>query len=197
MARIEIHGTAEFRELARKLKAAGTEGKELRRAILKGLRAGAKPIVDEAQQNARDLTIVGHPVGKTGTRGGRGGASARAARAATSLGKRKVGDRARLKAHRNSGLRQHVARTVSANVKASAKGANLRVRSDGKKMPADQQALPGHMNRGEIRHPVFGNYATWARQTMQAGWFDRATRSKGPAARDAAAEQVKTYLEGL
>lgn len=195
--RIEIRGTAEFRQLAKKLKAAGSDGKGLRREMTKGLRKAAQPIVEQAQQNARGLPVAGHPVGQTGSRGGRGGASARAARAAAGLGKRKAGDRAKLKAHRGAGLRQHVARTVSAKVQASAKGASLRVRSDGKKMPVDQQSLPAAMNRGEIRHPVFGNRRVWARQTMPPGWFDRAGRSKGPAARDQAADQVKTYLEGL
>lgn len=194
--RIEVTGTADFRQLAKKLRAAGSEGKGIRREMSKGLRKAAQPIVDQAKQNARDLNIVGHPVGKTGSRGGRGGASARAARAAASLGKRKAGDKARMRAHRNAGLRQSVGRTVSAKVQ-SGRAASLRVRSDGKRMPRGQQSLPGLMNRGQIKHPVFANRRVWARQTMAPGWFDRAGRSKGPAARDQAIGEVKTYLEGL
>lgn len=194
--RIEVRGTAEFRQLAAKLKAAGSDGKGVRREMAKGLRKAAQPIVEQAQQNARGLNVTGHPVSGAGGRGGRGGASARAARAAASLGKRKVGDKAKLRAHRNAGLRQHVGRTVSAKVQAG-RSASLRVRSDGKRMPPGQQSLPRLMNKGEIRHPVFANRKVWARQTMPPGWFDRAGTAKGPAARDQAIGQVKTYLEGL
>lgn len=30
------------------------------------------------------------------------------------------------------------------------------------------------MNRGRIRHPVFGNRGTWVTQTVKAGWFEDA-----------------------
>lgn len=197
--RVEIEGTAQFRELARKLKAAGATGKGIRKEMVKGLREGAKPIVEAAQANVRGLDITGLPVTSRSkpVRGGRGGASARAARAAARLGNRKFGDRGKVRAHRGAGLRDTVARTVSAKTSAAARGASLRVLSVGSKMPRDQQSLPRLMNDGKIRHPVFGNRDVWAEQRMRPGWFDRAGRAKGQQARDKAAGTVQSYLDKL
>lgn len=196
--KIKVWGTDDFRDLAAKLKDAGEDGKGLRKELAKGLRVGAQPIVDAAQSNVRSLSIVGTPLGEGGrARGGRGGRSARAARAQARLGKRKAGDRARMRAHRDAGLRDTVARTVTSSVTVSPRGAALRVRSNPRRMPRDQQRLPALMNGGRVRKPLFGNREYWTTNTMRRGWFDRAGKTKGPPAQVQAVTTVRTYLDKL
>ncbi|MDF2968361.1 MAG: hypothetical protein K0Q93_2139 [Nocardioidaceae bacterium] len=186
MAR-RIAGTEDFTRLARDLKAAGTTGKGLRRELGKALRKGTAPLVDEARRNVQGLEV----------RGVRGGASARAARAARALGKRKrVTDKARMRAHRGSGLRATVARSVSATVDTGGATARLRVRAAQAKMPPDQRKLPRYLNRGSWRHPVFGR-DPWVEQTAPPAWFDDAGARKGPQVRDNAVQVVGEYLGKL
>lgn len=181
MPRVEIRGTAEFRKLARKLKEAG-EGK-IARELGKAMRQSAGPLVNEAQRNVRGLEIKGEGGGTSGgsiTR--RGGSSARLARARVAMGRKKNLKESRklaiyLKAR---GLRDTVANAVSAKTTVSARSASLRVRAAQAKMPHDQRKLPRHLNKGEWKHPVFGNDDEWVRQTAPPAWFDDAKRTKGP-----------------
>lgn len=184
--RVEIEGTAQFRQLAKDLKAAGRG--DLRKEMAKALREGAKPVVEKMQRNVEGIA----------TTGARGGASARAARAAKRLGKRKAGDKAKLRAHRSSGLRAAAARTVKAKVTTGGKSASVRIKSDAKTMPWGQKSLPGLMNDGKWRHPVFANRDVWVTQTVNpAGWFDRPAQQSGPKVRDNAIETVAEFVEKL
>jgi hypothetical protein len=41
----------------------------------------------------------------------------------------------------------------------------------------------GTMNRGIVRHPVFGNEDTWTTQIINRGWWNEAIRKTAPGAR--------------
>lgn len=186
-AYIKVEGTDQFKKLARDLKEAG-DGKLLRE-VRDSMRANAKPIEDA--QKARVQGIVT----STTTRGG---ASARAARAAKLLGKRKAGPAAKLRAHRASGLRQAAARTVKTQVTAGGNTASVRIRSDAKRMPADQQQLPQAMNRGRWRHPVFANRETWVNQNVTPDeWFDQPAERGGEVVREKALDKVEEFLDKI
>jgi hypothetical protein len=184
---IEIAGTADFKTVARKLHEAG-DGK-IAREMGKALKASASPLVEDAQRRVRSLAVSGV----------RGGASARAARAAKALGRRKkLTEKAKLKAHRGSGLRATTARATAAKVTTGARSASMRVRAAAAKMPADQRKLPRYLNTGKWRHPVFGQSdKPWVTQVAPPAWFDDAAEAKGPEARDKAIKVVGEYLENI
>ena len=51
---IEVRGAEQMRVLGKELRAAGIEGKGLRRELLAGMRVAAKPMAEAAKQAARD-----------------------------------------------------------------------------------------------------------------------------------------------
>lgn len=185
--RVEIKGTGEFRQLAKDLKQAGRG--DLRRELAKSMKTGVKPIEDEMKSNVLGLASAGS----------RGGASARAKRAGALLRRKKIrNDKAKMAAHRASGLRAAAARTVKTKVLMGARSASVQIRSDSKAMPWGQKALPGRMNDGKWRHPVFDDKQNWVTQTVNpAGWFDRPATTKGPRARDTAIDTVGEYISKL
>lgn len=186
MARVELRGTADFRKVAQALKRAG-EGPVVRE-MNKALRAGADPLVQEARRRVRATPV----------KGGRGGASARAARAKAALGKKKKpSDRAKMKAHKGSGLRETIARAVSPKITSTARSASLRVRAAQSKMPPDQRKLPRYVNEGRWRHPVFADRKTWVTQTADPAWFDDSANAKGPEVRRNAVVVVGNYLNRI
>lgn len=190
MPRIELRGTAEVRELAGRLKAAG-DGK-LTRELNKALRKSAGPIVDQAKENVRALDVKGHPapddddpVPRRPAASIRGGSAARTARYRMAVGRKKIlREERRLAIYReSSGLRDHIANAVSAKTTVTARTVSLRVRAARAKMPDDQRKLPYYLNRGEWRHPIFGG-DTWVKQTAPPAWFDDAGRKRTPEAAD-------------
>lgn len=178
VARVEIRGTAEFRETARKLKAAGN-GK-LTREMAKRMKIAAKPAVDDAQRSVKALRT-------TGSRGG-GGQSRREFALSK---KRKLTDRVKQRAFAGRGLRSSVARAVQTQVRSGGRSASVRIRVNTGLLPPDQRKLPRYMNQGRWRHPVFGNRHSWATQTTTPPeWFDRPMRKHGKPIRDRAVDVV-------
>ena len=187
VAHIKVEGTEEFTQLARDLRDAG-DGRMLRE-VAKSMRANTKPIEDA--QKARVQSIATSATT-------RGGASARAARTARPLGRRRAGPAALLRAHRASGLRAAAARTVRTQVSTAGNTAAVRIRSDAKRMPADQQRLPQAMNRGEWRHPVFADRQMWvAQKVAPAEWFDEPAEKGGQAVREKAFDTVGKFLDNI
>ncbi len=187
-AQIKIVGTEQFERLARDLKQAG-DGR-LTREMGREMKRAAQPVVQDMQNTVRGLTTLG---------GGRGGgASARAARAAHSLRRRKnPSEIAKQRAHQGSGLRATVARTVKPTVRTGGAKASVTIRSSRSMMPADQQKLPAYMNRGQWRHPVFGNRKNWAAQAVTPGWFDKPARRGAPKVRQEAVNVVIRTINKL
>lgn len=55
------------------------------------------------------------------------------------------------------------------------------------------------MNRGIVRHPLFGNKKRWYRQAVVPRWWDKPTEEAGPTAREEIVkvmEDVKRKIEG-
>ncbi|HEV2778544.1 MAG TPA: hypothetical protein VGX25_04015 [Actinophytocola sp.] len=185
MVAVKVVGTQQFTDLAHDLKRLGR--RDLLRELSRSLRAGAKPVEDAMRARVQGMSSTGS----------RGGASARAARAAQLVRRRKnLTEKVKLAAHRRSGLRAAVARTVQTQVRTAGSTASVRIRSNSALMPADQRKLPRHMNKGRWRHPVFGNVEVWVTQTVSPDeWFDQPARQGGPGARDKAIDTVGDYVE--
>lgn len=178
-ARIEMKGTAEFRETAAKLKAAGNG--QLSRKMAREMRSAARPAVNDARQSVRSLSSSAD---------GRGGGSQARAQHTASRSRSKS-ERGRDKAFAGRGLRETVARAVRVQVSAAARSASMRIRVQTRHLPPDQRTLPRRMNEGRWRHPVFGNRAAWVTQVVNPkGWFDRPMRKHGRKVRDEAVSVV-------
>lgn len=185
-AGLKITGTDDFHRLSRQLKAAGNG--EVSRRMSKAMRDAVEPARREMQSSVRRVR----------SSGGRGGASARAARAAHATRNRKrLSDKARLKAHRGSGLRETVARATRTTVASSARSASVRIRAAQAQMPPNQRKLPRLLNRGHWRHPVFKS-GKWTTQTARpAGWFDRPAKKHAPRVRYAAVAVVARTIREI
>lgn len=101
---------------------------------------------------------------------------------------------------KKTGLRESIAKGVTRKITYSGFRTGVRVRVDGKYLPSlsgPDQAT----NKGQWRHPVFGNTSAWVTQKKitPAGWFDRAVSEHGPAAikriREAARKKALQELE--
>lgn len=103
-------------------------------------------------------------------------------------GMTKVGPQARqavaqaarnLPAHgrRHTGLRSLIARSVQA--RSATEGENVAlvvgIRRD---VMGTKHSLPGHIEQGQWRHPVFGNRENWVTQTGKRGWFTDAISTR-------------------
>lgn len=184
MVSIKIDGTDEFREFARRCRAAGSDGKQLLAHIRRALKDGAEPVAEDARQNVRGLS----------SRGGRGGA--RAERTAFLVGRRKkpLSEQAKSRIHASTGLRSSSARATKVQISTGGASARARIRVNAAMMPASQRKLPSHMNTGKWRHPVMGGPA-WVTQTVAPSkWFDRAMTRGGPRVRQHAFTTVERFL---
>lgn len=179
-ARVEIRGTADFRRVAAKLKAAG-DG-QLRREMAKSMRAAAEPMMTAMRQAVMATEAAG-------VRGGGG----QARRAFTEGRSRNRSDRVKRRAFAGRGLRATVGRTLRTKIKTGARSAGVEIRSQVKLMPPSQRKLPEHMNTGRWRHPVFrGRSGPWVTQTVvPPGWFDRPANKGGQKIRNAAGDVVE------
>lgn len=179
-AHVEIRGTAEFRVVAAKLKAAGNG--ELRRELAKKMRAAAQPVVDAMRQ----------AVMATSSAGVRGGGGQRR-REHTVSRARKPTELIKRRAAEGRGLRATVGRSLRTKVSTGPRSAKVEIRSQTKLMPLGQRKLPGHMNTGKWRHPVFDptRKRPWVTQTVTPpGWFDRPANKGGRKIRNSAADAV-------
>lgn len=151
---VRIAGGAKFRELSKQLK--GPAGKELRASLNKGIRAAAKPAVDDLK--AAVMAIDSKVTGKSGASSGE---VARAQHAGSGKVQRK----------RSHGLRATIARSIQVKITASGPRAGVRIRIDGSKLPEDQQKLPKALDSAKgWRHPVFGNKNVWVTQKGKPWW---------------------------
>lgn len=160
---VRVFGADRFKVVAKNLRQAGRT--DIYRSMVKAIRVATKPAVDEVKRTVEGLRIEGE-----GTGGRGGGARARAAHA---LSKRKrITDAARLRARAGSGLRASVSRAIRTQIRASGRPtASARIKVERNLMPPDQRKLPGHLEKGHWRHPVFGNQGRWVGQTSTPNWF--------------------------
>ena len=67
---------------------------------------------------------------------------------------------------RPDGLRSLMSKAVKLEVKTTGRQAGVRIRVDGRRMPAHMRALQSYMEgtKKPWRHPVFGNREVWVKQ---------------------------------
>jgi hypothetical protein len=145
VSHIHIEGTAQFQQLADRLKAAAD--RDLRKQVGASLRKVAKPIGQRVLEKGAES--MPH----------KGGLSAK-------IGKGKVGVRAGL-----------TGRQASVSLLLKAGGYDL-----------------NPLDRGQLRHPVFGNKKSWVRQSVPSGRFTAAFEAEAPKAR---AEVLKAVNDTL
>lgn len=189
MVDVRIQGADQLGALAKRLKAAGDEGKQLRKELLKAVRSGAKPALADTRSAVRSIPV-------TGVRGG-GRAKREKKQFRDTFGRiidraaeedlgsddliAKEG-RARARAQRGAGLRDTVARSLRLVVKTGSRTAMVRIEVDASKMPEDQRTLPRHLDSAKgWRHPVFGR-KPWVAQKGRP-WFAVTIKRHLPAVR--------------
>jgi hypothetical protein len=84
------------------------------------------------------------------------------------------------------GLNEFVA-DAKVSVRTRSAGRNPGVRLTGKKSGHDLQAI----DRGRVRHPVFGNRRAWVNQSVRAGWWTEALQDAAPKVRQELVEVVE------
>lgn len=158
--------SADFVAVSRALK---REAPHLRKALFKEIRSACRPLVVDLRQA---IKAVGTEV-----------TSQSSSRAAYRLGKRRGLDGYGLRVAAGkelgrSGLRDSIARSVRIVVKDSGYSSQVgvKVKADTSYLPADQRKLPRYIDRGEWRHPVYGNTNAWVSQTTTPNWFTGTTQ---------------------
>ncbi|WP_406398814.1 hypothetical protein [Streptomyces uncialis] len=76
-------------------------------------------------------------------------------------------------------LRATIAAAIRISVRTGA-APGARVWIDRAALPADLREMPAALNRGRVRHPVFGNRRRWTQQTAPPLWWDRTVRQHMP-----------------
>jgi len=177
---VSAQGYAQYRELAKKLRAAGRG--DLRKKLRARMTEAGKPIVDDVRAAVQAIPI-------TSTRGG-GSAQRRkfnVVRATTERAKRSA-------FKRHSGLRRSIASATKLQI--TAKGVRFVVNSNA--LPEKQQSLPRHLDSAKgWRHPVFGDRHNWVHQQGRP-YFASTIKRKAPAFRQAiikAMDDIRAELE--
>lgn len=177
---VSAQGYAQYRELAKKLRAAGR--RDLRKQLRTRITDAGKPVVEDV----RNAVLA---VKTTSTRGG--GTKQRrefnVGRATTERAKKSA-------SRRRSGLRRSIASATKLQI--TARGVRFVVNSNA--LPVDQRHLPRHLDSAKgWRHPVFGDRHNWVHQQGQP-WFGATIKRKAPAFRQAilkAMDDVRAELE--
>jgi hypothetical protein len=173
----------QWRDLAKRMRQAGTQGQGLRRQLRQRISEAGQPVVDDVKVAVLDLhvTSTGHGGGQAQRR------KFKASRART--------EKARDRALRKGGsLLQAMASATKLQI--TAKGIRIIVNS--KQLPADQQSLPRHLDSAKgWRHPVFGNREVWVAQ-KGGPYFADTIKKKAPQFREAivkAMDDIQQQLE--
>lgn len=179
---LSVEGAEQYRELAKRLKANGPKGKQLRKKLRGKIADAGRPVVDEVRTAVRGLNVTSH---------GGGTAQRRAfnvSRATTARAKRSA-------ARRSAGLRDSVA--AATRLQITAKGVRISVNSS--RLPLDQKNLPRHLDSAKgWRHPVFGNTSNWVSQ-KGGPYFGATIRRRAPKFRQAvldAMNETAREIEG-
>lgn len=126
-------------------------GPRLRRNVARRIRRAAEPLHRDLQQAIRGVDLSGSG------RKGRGGSSPT-----------------------TRPLRATLVGAVRISVRTGT-SPGARVWVDRSRLPSDLKNMPGVIDEGRVRHPVFGNRRRWATQTARpAGWWTRTVRAGTP-----------------
>jgi len=179
---LSVEGVDQYRELAKRLKANGPKGKELRKRLRRRIAEAGQPVVDEVRTAVRGLNVTSH--------GGGAGQRRR-----FNVDRTRTERAARAAARRSAGLRDTIASAT--RLQQTAKGVRIVVNSN--RLPHDQRNLPRHLDSAKgWRHPVFGNTSHWV--TQKGGpYFGATIRRRAPKFRQAvleAMEETARDIEG-
>lgn len=150
---------ADFGAVARALRAADPK---LRADMSADIRRITGPIVQDLR-----ASVQGTSASSTGSQGW--GSAQRALKA---LSRGKLSQRRIDREVGRAGLRASIARALRAYQRDRGASVGVRIAVNTANLPEDQRRLPRHMDRGQWRHPVFGNRNAWVSQTVTPeGWF--------------------------
>lgn len=156
---VELNPSGDFLRTVARLKGAPPQIKKRLSAEVKSATA---PIEKQMKQNILSVQSKGR-------RGG-GGSN----RGAYNASQSKRGNQGK------TGLRQAIAKGVTRKITYSGYRTGVRIRVDGKYLPEGDRSLIKATNKGQVRHPVFGNRTNWTSQTFTpSGWFDRPAQEMG------------------
>jgi len=148
---LRITGADQMLDVGKRLRAAGEQGKGLRKQMTAEIRDAAKPIYPKIKASA-----------------------------ASRLSQR-------------GGLARRVARSrISTKVRMGGRSVGVRIVGTN----AYQIAA---MNRGRLRHPVYGNRSVWVTQKIKPGWFSDPIKAEARSLQRAAlkaVEKVGRQVEG-
>jgi hypothetical protein len=147
---VRILNTGSLLELQRRLRAAG--GENIRSSMQRRIRRAAEPLRDDLQSTMRGLTIRSQ--GRSTRPGG--------------------------PSPNTRPLRATIADAIRISVRTTGSGAGATVWIDKGRMPPDMKTIPGHLNTGRLRHPVFGNKRRWVNQYASPPWWDTTVRRHRP-----------------
>lgn len=192
---ITSNGGKDFLALAKRMRAAGTQGKAVRRAATQALQAAMKPVVQDLQEAVRNVQskgVKGHG-SRARERFDQAGEARRVAKAAA----RGKTARARRGAAVATGLRARIAHGVKSRVQWSGIHYGARLYVDTSGLPQSQRNLPKHLDRAAgWRHPVWGNRKNWVQQTGHP-WWDPTIQRHVPAVRRALEATINKSLKEL
>lgn len=179
---LSVEGVEQYRDLAKRLKANGPKGKQLRKKLRGKIAEAGRPVVDEVRTAVRGLNVTSH-----------GGGAAQ--RRAFNVSRARTERAARSAARRSAGLRESIASATRLQI--TAKGVRISVNSA--RLPPDQRNLPRHLDSAKgWRHPVFGNTNHWVSQ-KGGPYFGSTIRRRAPKFRQAvikAMDETARELEG-
>lgn len=74
---------------------------------------------------------------------------------------------------------------------------NMRGRNVGVRITAKSKRTVQRMNRGILRHPVFGNRSVWVDQKIDPRWFDDPMEASAPQVRREILEAIETVASKI
>lgn len=185
---------AQFRELSKRLRQTGQT--DLRKNLRKAIQEAGKPVVQATQDAVRSIPITSEGIGafagdfRVPTNSHGGGRKQRRTHTASTSRTEKSRQRA-LK--RGGSLREAVARSVKLQITTR----GIRIISDSKAMPPDQQTLPRRMDSPKgWRHPVFGNREVWVTEKGKP-WFGSTIQKHAPDFRAAVVDVMELAKDAI
>jgi hypothetical protein len=173
----ELRPGPEFAALAAKMRGAD---KTIRKEMSQAVKAATAPAEKAAKVAVLALDAKGS---------GGGGGKQRSGHNTTAGGK----------LPKHTGLRQNIAKGVTRKITYNGARIGIRIRVDGKHLPANQQTLITRTNDGkQFRHPVMGNRDAWVNQQFSPkGWFDDTIRHHLPQIQSDLAKAMARAMQQL
>ena len=191
---IRVDPPDEFLALAKKLRAAGSQGKLIRRELTGTLQRMLKPIVSDIQSAVKNVKVKGS-AGRGALSRGRFHDAANLRRVSRAQAAGKVARRSR--STRPTGLRAAVARGVKSRVQWSGIKYGARIYIDASSLPQSQRKLPRYLDgQGRWRHPTWAHRDRWVTQTGSP-YFKVTIKPHEKRLRDAVRSTINNTLRKL